>query len=84
MSVDTVSCATNAPGPDGDRDPDDDIKLPEDTTMEEYLDMMEMLCPYMLAGKPCMEPTFCSAPFKFCQSFQVGEVSLFIPIRRPG
>lgn len=75
-----VSRAGNAPGPPGDRDPDDDIDLPEDTDMEEYLNLMEVLCPDMLAGKPCHEATYCSAPFKLCQSFQVGGVSLFLSI----
>ena len=58
-----------APGPDEDKGPHDDVKLPENVTMEdEYLGVMETVCPDMLSGKAWAEPTICSVPFKFSKA----------------
>lgn len=64
------------------RDPDDDIELPEDITIEDYLSTVKLMCPDLLGGQPCREKTSCYAPSKPCRNYQIGGVSLLFPTAR--
>jgi hypothetical protein len=72
--VGTVSAAA-AVVPAKDKDPDDDIELPEDVTKEESLIAMGA---DLLNGQVCREKSSHCAASQLCRKFQVGGVSRLV------
>jgi hypothetical protein len=75
MPVGKVPPSGVAPDRTEDRDPGDDIELPEGIIVDDYLSQMNKACADELSIGKCREPLSCSPPSRLCQSFQVGGVS---------
>jgi hypothetical protein len=66
--------------PAEDKDPDDDIELPEDVAKEENLIAMGMTCADLLNGHSCRGKSSYCAASKLCQEVQVGGISRLVPL----
>jgi len=57
------------------------VELPDDVTLDDYLEAMQLLCADELAGKKCRELLHCESSIKICQKFLTGvSLSLNDPL----